>query len=44
MIQGETETFEKMIMRDYGNIAGIVVVKDGETIYEKCLIPHLIDS
>lgn len=35
MIQGETETFEKMIMRDYGNIAGIVVVKDGETIYEK---------
>lgn len=33
MIQ-EQETFEKVIMRDYGNITGIVVFKDGETVYE----------
>lgn len=33
MIQ-EQETFEKVIMRDYGNITGIVVCKDGETVYE----------
>lgn len=44
MIQGETETFEKMIMRDYGNIAGIVVVKDGETIYEKYFNECTADS
>lgn len=35
MIQGKTETLEKAVMRDYGNIAGIVVLKDGETLYEK---------
>lgn len=44
MIQGETETFEKMIMRDYGNIAGIVVVKDGETKYEKYFNECTADS
>ena len=34
MIQGKTETFEEMVMRDYGNITGIVVLKNGETLYE----------
>lgn len=34
MIQGKTETLEKAVMRDYGNIAGIVVLKNGETLYE----------
>lgn len=34
MIQGKTETLEKAVMRDYGNVAGIVVLKDGETLYE----------
>ncbi len=34
MIQEKTETFEKVVMRDYGNIAGIVVLKNGETLYE----------
>lgn len=34
MIQGKIETFEKAIVRDYGNIAGIVVLKDGKTLYE----------
>ncbi len=34
MNQGKIETFEKAVMRDYGNIAGIVVLKDGETLYE----------
>ncbi len=33
MIQ-EQETFEKVVMRDYGNITGIVVCKDGEKVYE----------
>ena len=34
MIQGKLETFEKAVMRDHGNIAGIVVLKDGETLYK----------
>lgn len=34
MTQEKIETFEKVVMRDYGNIAGIVVLKDGETLYE----------
>lgn len=34
MMQEKIETFEKVVMRDYGNIAGIVVLKDGETLYE----------
>lgn len=34
MIQEKIETFEKVVMRDYGNIAGIVVLKNGETVYE----------
>lgn len=34
MIQEKIEMFEKVVMRDYGNIAGIVVLKDGETLYE----------
>lgn len=34
MVQGKTKTFEKVLMRDYGNIAGIVVLKDGDTLYE----------
>lgn len=34
MIQEKTEMFEKVVMRDYGNIAGIVVLKNGETLYE----------
>lgn len=34
MIQRKMETFERAVMRDYGNIAGIVVLKDGETLYE----------
>ncbi len=34
MIQGKTETLEKAVMRDFGNVAGIVVLKDGETLYE----------
>ncbi len=34
MIQEKIETFEKVVMRDYGNIAGIVVLKNGGTLYE----------
>ncbi len=34
MTQGKMEEFEKIITHDYGNIAGIVVLKDGETLYE----------
>lgn len=34
MIQEKTEMFEKVVMRDYGNIAGIVVLKNGGTLYE----------
>lgn len=34
MVQGKIETLEKVVMRDYGNIAGIVVLKDGRTLYE----------
>ncbi len=34
MIQEQIEAFEKVVMRDYGNIAGIVVLKNGETVYE----------
>lgn len=34
MIQGKTKMLEKAVMRDYGNIAGIVVLKNGETLYE----------
>lgn len=35
MIQEKLETLEKVVMRDYGNIAGIVVLKNGEILYEK---------
>ena len=34
MIQGKVETLEKVVMHDYGNIAGIVVLKDGRKLYE----------
>ncbi len=34
MNQEKIEAFEKVVMRDYGNIAGIVVLKDNETLYE----------
>lgn len=34
MNQEKIETFEKAVMRDYGNIAGIVVLKNGRTLYE----------
>lgn len=34
MIQEKLETLEKVVMRDYGNIAGIIVLKNGETLYE----------
>lgn len=44
MNQGKLETFEKTVMRDYGNIAGIVVVKDGETLYEKYFNECTADS
>lgn len=33
-MQGRRETFEETVMREYGNIAGIVVLKDGGTFYE----------
>lgn len=33
-MQGKIETLEKAVMRDYGNIAGIAVLKDGEAAYE----------
>lgn len=44
MNQGKLETFEKTVMRDYGNIAGIVVIKDGETLYEKYFNECTADS
>lgn len=34
MNQEKIETFEKAVMRDYGNIAGIIVLKNGGTLYE----------
>ena len=34
MNQEKIETFEKAVMRDYGNIAGIVVLKNSRTLYE----------
>ena len=34
MNQGKIEEFEKMVNNNYGNIAGIVVQKDGRTLYE----------
>lgn len=34
MIQGKVEAFEKAVIHDYGNIAGIVVLKDGGKLYE----------
>ncbi len=34
MNQEKIETFEKAVMRDYGNIAGIIVLNNGRTLYE----------
>jgi CubicO group peptidase (beta-lactamase class C family) len=34
MYQRKIEEFEKLVNNDYGNIAGIVVLKDGKTLYE----------
>ena len=35
MNQEKIEEFEEMIDRDYDNIAGIAVLKDGRSVYER---------
>ncbi len=44
MIQGKIEAFEKTVMRDHRNIAGIVVLKDGELSYENYFNECTVDS
>lgn len=44
MNQGKWEEFERIVRRDYDNIAGIVVLKDGETLYENYFNECTADS
>jgi len=34
MKQDKMQELEKIILRDYGNIAGMMVLKNGKTLYE----------